>query len=340
MTQLFRFYGLLFRSMDIIQPAQVMRTEEDKPSIFNESNRVFTLRDLLNMNVREMPMIWEPFLPLGGVSFLVGSSDCGKSTLMRQLASAICRGDKTFLGQRLVSKYKNALIVSTEDDERGAAFSLGKQIGRSDVDYGDRLSFIFDHGNVLKDVENHLIKTPCDLLVVDSWSDTLKGNPNDFTAVRAAIEPWKSLGKRYGCTITLMHHTVKNSDKVAPDKNRVNGSQGIEAKARSVLELRHGTERNQRFLSILKGNYASEEAKGIAYALSFDSETLLFSSRGDSVNKAVICESSKRKYDWIKQEAVELRQISGLSLSNVRERLVEKYGVEKIPGLTWFKENL
>lgn len=316
------------------------KEEQTKNDESNDSKKVFTLTDLLRMNVREIPMLWEPFIPLGGVSFLVGSSDCGKSTLLRQLATSICRGDETYLGHRLSSRHRRALIVSTEDDEQGVAFSLSRQIGSQDVDFGDRLSFLFDHGNVFSDTVKHLREFPCDLLVIDSWSDTLKGSPNDFTSVRAAIEPWKAIGRKFGCAVVGLHHTVKHSEKAAPDKNRVNGSQGIEAKSRSIMELRHGVERNQRLLSILKGNYASDEAKALSYALTFNSENLSFSSDGATVNKSGLGETVKRKYDWIKDEAKKMKTEKGLSFEEVRTGLIKKYGEEKAPSKTWLKENL
>lgn len=42
-----------------------------------------TAKQLIEMGVTELPMLVEPFFPKVGVAILAGSSDCGKSTLLR-----------------------------------------------------------------------------------------------------------------------------------------------------------------------------------------------------------------------------------------------------------------
>ena len=61
--------------------------------------------DLFNKNIEVIPSLLEPFLQKTGLASLVGASDSGKSTFLRQLSVSIAMNLKTFLGFPLNSKY-------------------------------------------------------------------------------------------------------------------------------------------------------------------------------------------------------------------------------------------
>jgi RecA-family ATPase len=307
----------------------------------NEDTRKFyTGRELLEMNIKEVPKLWEPYIPSTGISILAGPSDCGKSTMLRQLALSICRGDETFLGTPLNAKYQRAIVVSTEDDANSVAASISKQVSKSDFEHLNKLQFIFDQENPIESIKQRFTKGYGDLIIVDSLGDILNSGPNDFTAVRKVLNAWKALSLKYNCAVLFLHHLVKNSDKVAPDKNRLNGSQGIEAKARTVLELRQGSEPNQRMLSVLKANYMSNEEKQRTLILDFDSSTLTFNSTRSTIDKSEITGIAIKKYDpKLAEEAARVRRDANFSFQQLRDYYVEKLGEETTPSLTWFKEN-
>ena len=57
-----------------------------------------TTADLLSSEFKDIPKLWDPFFPKTGIVSLVGSSDCGKSTLARNLAINIVLGKPSFAG--------------------------------------------------------------------------------------------------------------------------------------------------------------------------------------------------------------------------------------------------
>ncbi|MBO4819858.1 MAG: AAA family ATPase [Prevotella sp.] len=71
---------------------------------------------LLNKNVREIPSLLEPLLPVSGLVCLTGSSDTGKSAFLRQLSMSVSAGLDSFLGMKLNVVHHSAIYVATEDD--------------------------------------------------------------------------------------------------------------------------------------------------------------------------------------------------------------------------------
>ena len=81
-----------------------------------------------------------------------------------------------------------------------------------------------------------------------------------------------------------MHRFQKSSAGLRPNKNSILGSQGFEAKMRSVLMLTKDTkESSLRHLSIIKGNYVDEKEKKESYILKFN-ENLSFEYTGERFN--------------------------------------------------------
>ena len=78
--------------------------------------------DMLNLSAEAMDCLLEPILPRTGVAALVGTSDSGKSTLLRGLAMAVASGSTEYLGFRLCPKHRSAIYVATEDS-KGEALS-------------------------------------------------------------------------------------------------------------------------------------------------------------------------------------------------------------------------
>jgi RecA-family ATPase len=78
---------------------------------------VKTGKQILELEMKTVPTLVEPFIPKYGTMSLAGSSDLGKSYLLLQLADAVINGSSDFLGFRLNVTHKAAIYISTEDDE-------------------------------------------------------------------------------------------------------------------------------------------------------------------------------------------------------------------------------
>lgn len=305
----------------------------------HQAKTVYSGTDLLNMNIKEIPKLWKPYFPVKGVVGLTGSSDGGKSTLLRQLAIAIALRKPDFIGCPLNIKYGRAIYVCTEDDFEGIAANLHKQAGDVKPEEFSNILFVFESLNVLRQLDEILSTTNVDLVVIDVWSDTYIGNPNSWVDVRQNLSKIKALANKYECLIAIIHHTVKNSEKSAPDKNKLNGSQAIEAKLRCLIELRKGDTVEERVLYVLKNNYMSDDEKSEGLVLQFHKDRLLFTKTDRKV--FINGGDGGKKYDTLKwvQRMTELKMATGFSFDRAREELVGMFAGENVPGVTWFKNN-
>src|SRR5688572_10256307 len=77
--------------------------------------------ELLNKGIVEIPTLIDPILPKVGLVAICGSSDAGKSSFLRQLATAIVLGDSKFLGFTIKAKHQSTIYVSSEDDENAVS---------------------------------------------------------------------------------------------------------------------------------------------------------------------------------------------------------------------------
>lgn len=280
--------------------------------------------------------LWENYIPAKGISGLTGASDCGKSTLLRHLALAITQGEETFLDSPLYTKNKTVLYVSSEDDAIGTNLSLSKQAMGYGIDNADNLLFLFESENLIEDIKAIQSENQLDLVIIDTWSDNFKGNSNSFTDVRSDLQKYKELD----CAVLLLHHNVKHSERAAPDKNKMNGSQGMEAKLRSLFELRIGSNADERLLTLLKGNYVPHEFKQKSRTLRLNPDYLLFELTENDREFGVSKPRSQKKYDadiWLPRF---FEYYTGeISLKDAVEITHLHYPNDDVPSLTWFKEH-
>ena len=284
--------------------------------------------------------LWEPFMRKVGMVALAGPSDCGKSILVRQLAIAVATKQKTFLGSPLNVNHGRVCYIATEDEQYGTKTVLKKQLKGFGVEKLDNLHFKFESTNFYKATKAFLSKNKADLIIVDAWLDIFLGNPNDPAAVRRELNPWHSLALQHECCILLLHHLVKNSENTEPNKNRLNGSQGLEAKLRLILDLRavNNGVPNERQLTIIKGNYLPPEMKNKPWILTLNPDTMLFTKTGARAQfEGVAKKKGYNREKWLERYSDASK--NGGSIKSVVGILEDQFPDEEIPSVTWFKEN-
>ncbi len=271
------------------------------------SDSKYSAYKLFKMPIGQIPMLIEPIFPKQGLVSLIGSSDTGKSTFLRQMALSIALGLNDFVGYPLKPKTKNVIFISTEDDPASLSSSIKKslaklfqkyQLNESDLNH---LKFYFDvdmdknsDKNLIKLLNKDLSEKGADLIIIDAFTDIFSEDINSSTKVRTFLNLFSKLAKEYECLVLFLHHTGKRTNKYASSKDNALGSQAFEAKMRVLLELKqHPDNDMQRTLTIAKGNYISTEIKKHSKVLDFDEQSLLFSDTGKPILTSSLFAKSK-----------------------------------------------
>lgn len=241
--------------------------------------------DLIRRGVQEIPMLFAPVFPRKGVALFAGSSDAGKSMLLRNMAISVVTG-RDFLGWKYKGVHRSCIFVATEDDEDATSYLLSKH----EKTYGDaiddlhNLRFMFNSDNIVSELDSELSIEPADLVIVDAYSDVFDGKEqNNAAQTRAFVNKFKALAEKYSCLFLFLHHTGKRTEDLAPSKNNFVGSQSLEASVRLGIELRIDRMNPElRHLCIVKGNYLGSQYKQSSFVLKMD-ENFVFSETGDRI---------------------------------------------------------
>jgi hypothetical protein len=313
---------------------------------FDASKDEYTLEELLDLNITEIPFLVEKLIPKETLVVLAGQSEIGKSTLYTQLAMAIVRGDDEFLGCKINAREKKVLIISTEDGPLALSFRTNKQILLANVPVEKRknLRVIFNFENLEERIKKQLDKNLVGLIVLDAFGDVFYGDMNASNSVRRFLNNYLDIIRKYGCSIMFVHHVCKGNRKQKLEKDQLLGSTGIEGKMRNVLML--SVVNGQHQLNIVKGNYVRREDKMNPIYLEFDEKTLTFSKTDTPATPEEPTESTpasgkgsrreskpRRKRDEQKwAEAVKLYK-EGVPQVEISKRL----GVDKSTICKWIK---
>ncbi len=281
-----------------------------------------TGKQLLMNNVEGIPKLITPVFHRVGLAALIGSSDGGKSSLLRDLCVSVVSGSK-FLGWDISPIHQRAYYVSTEDDEMAVSFLLKKQ----NKDYGlnpdqlENLVYIFETDNLIERLEKELSENPADLVIIDAFADVFTGQLYETNRVRTFLNEYSQLAQRHQCLIIFLHHTNKRSDNSEPSKHNALGSQGFEAKMRLVIELKTNIQSaSTKHLCIVKGNYLAHNYKTHSFDLQF-TDNLTFNNLGTRTHYDVLCQ---------KRETIEVVEADFEEIQELKDKglTVEEIGLE------------
>lgn len=302
---------------------------------------VITGETLVANSITEIPKLMEPLFPRMGLVALAGSSDTGKSTLLRQLAMEIVSGQNSFLDFRLIPEHKSVLYVSTEDDDYAISSLIKKQNYKNlSSECYKGLRFIFETTELDKKILAELNRQSVDVIIIDAFSDLYGGDMNRTNEVRTFLQKFANIAKTFNCLIIFLHHTSKRTETQTPSKHNMIGSQGFEAKMRLVIELRRDQmdpSGNKRHFCIVKGNYLPEDFKSRSYVLRF-TDHMTFENTGQRVSfESLVPPNGRRNNDAIRERAEELRS-EGLTIREIHERLEEEgYDIARSTVGNWLR---
>lgn len=280
--------------------------------------------ELYNLEIDDVPKLLDPFFQKVGLASLVGTSDSGKSTFLRQLSLSIVLQKETFIGCKLNCKSNKVIYVSTEDDSNSVSAAIRKQIQylmvqENNLDFNllKNLKFIFDTENLLDILALSLEEEPCDLIVIDAFTDVFAKEINANTQVRQFLNEYDKLAKKYNCLIIFLHHIGKNTQKNTPSKDSIIGSQAFEAKMRCVIELKPNSHKeNCKDLWVLKANFLDSSFKKKSYVLEMN-EDLIFKETGERNSKG---QNFKKDNLAIVDKVIDLKN-KGLSVRQIEAEL-------------------
>lgn len=268
----------------------------------------------------------EPIFPRAGVASLVGSSDSGKSTLLRGLAMAVATGQSIYLNFRLNALHRSAIYVSTEDDQNSIASLLKRQNTelQHPAEAYEGLRFVFDTENLVTRLDSMLTDRPADLVVIDAFADLYTGGLNENNQVRGFLQLYHTLAQKHNCLVLFLHHTGKRTETLNPSKHNAIGSQGFEAKMRLMIELRRDPRQgceHLRHLCIVKGNYLPPTFKNSSFELLF-TEHLNYIPTGNRVPFSALREQTDDDED-LKAQMLQVQELleAGVSKSQIAKQL-------------------
>ena len=231
--------------------------------------------DLLNAYSKSVPFLWGNILPESGLVCFAGESDCGKSAFLRQLAIYNCvPRSNTFLGQYFNNTrfYKSSLYISTEDNQHQFAATLGMQCKELNLEPRQLrgLKVLFENDDIIEKIERFQKEQHANLVIIDCLNDVLPTQATSAIAIRKFLSKLQHIAEEEHCLIIVSHHTNKYAHNRRPSKYNLIGSPAIEAKCRTVIEMRTDPFcRNYKHLCVVKGNYTPDSEKNRSYMLEF-----------------------------------------------------------------------
>jgi hypothetical protein len=204
-----------------------------------------------------------------GVSALVGTPKCGKSTFLYSMIADLTRGGGTF-GANEPSK---VLIVENEDprgDLMGSVLVQGGVLARvnffrAEVDSVGKSEKI---KVFLKQLEEKVAANPeCRLVLVDSLgklAPSLGFTMSTNSQIRLFVDGLQSIGEKFGVAVLVINHFNKGRGKKSLE-NHMAGSSQFFASIRALwVAGYHPTDENLRCVSYYKGNI-SKPCAGLVY---------------------------------------------------------------------------
>jgi len=232
--------------------------------------RLTKLSDLLREPAEDITYIWDNTLIRGGLSILVAKPKVGKSTLARNLAVAVAKGEPSFLG-RLITISRPVVYLALEE-KRSEVKRHFERMGTT-----DELPIFVHTGSApekaIDELRNAVMETQAVMAIVDPLQRLVRiPDLNDYSVVSLALEPLMQIARDTDCHLLLIHHATKGLTKESGDS--ILGSTAIFGSVDCALIMKRG-ESYRTIESIQR--YGEDLPRTV---LAFDVETGLTSSGG------------------------------------------------------------
>lgn len=277
--------------------------ESDLPASRKVSTFTFaTLDDLLNEPEEEVSYVWENTLPFGGFSICSAKPKVGKSTVVRNLAVKIPRGEP-FLGR---GTHKGKVLYLCLEEKRG---EIAKHFRKMNASGADILIYTgATPENALEAVAAAIAEHEPVFVVIDPLSRVLRVRDfNDYGGMARGLEPFVDLARKTHTHILAVHHDGKG-ERAGGDA--LLGSTALFGSVDCHIQMR----KRERGRTILTTNRYGEDLPETVIEL--DKETGIITAQGDL--QAVVLTETK---DAILEK---LSDTEELTEADIKERVGTK----------------
>ncbi|MBR3454558.1 MAG: AAA family ATPase, partial [Bacteroidaceae bacterium] len=159
-----------------------------------------------------------------------------------------------------------------EDNQHQFAATLGMQCKELNLEPRQLrgLKVLFENDDIIEKIERFQKEQHANLVIIDCLNDVLPTQATSAIAIRKFLSKLQHIAEEEHCLIIVSHHTNKYAHNRRPSKYNLIGSPAIEAKCRTVIEMRTDPfQRNYKHLCVVKGNYTPDSEKNRSYMLEF-----------------------------------------------------------------------
>lgn len=204
-TEYFENGGTIDELIDLETRVECWLPLKDRAKPKSAAKLVFTpLSELLKEPEEETSFVWENTLPSGGFSICSAKPKVGKSTLARNLAIKIVKGEP-FLNR---STTKGKILYLCLEEKRSEVRNHFEKMGvKSD-------NILIHTGatpeNVIEGLEVAIAELEPVLAIIDPLSRVLRVRDfNDYGTMARGFEPLIDLARKTNCHILALHHDSK-----------------------------------------------------------------------------------------------------------------------------------
>ncbi len=248
------------------------------------SHAAFTpLRDLLNEPPEEIDWIVDGLLPSGGLSILVAKPKVGKSTLARQLALSVARGEP-FLGRDTA---KGPVLYVSLEEKRSEVQKHFQLLGADKTeDLGVYVGPVPQGAHAWLTAEIEKVRPV--LVIIDTLIRFINVSQiNDYAEVTKALDPLLNLARKHNAHLMCLHHARKMGGEGA---DVTLGSSGIFGTVDTAIILnrtdsRRTIETQQRYGQDLESTVLIFDADSRCVALGGTKEEDDIRTMGESISK-------------------------------------------------------
>ena len=221
---------------------------------------------------QEVDWLWQPYFPLGKLSFIAGDPGVGKSFITVFLASIVSKGGK-FPFSDNNTPIGNVIIQNAED---GAGDTIKKRLDIFQANHDniymvdlkkeheDKIDLLLTD---IEDLDNLFNELKPKLVIFDPITTFLGDiDMNSAPKVRQVLRPIGKLAKKYNCAIVFIIHRNKGIQG-GNQIHRLLGSVDFSAIARSIVSVGLSKDQSESLFMHSKSNL-SEKGKTIAFNLS------------------------------------------------------------------------